>query len=124
MPMLVTLNVRLRFQWASVKGKPTALATVIDGASAKCPGLPLQFFRDDDGRIQVDPMNQSTRKFLGTVLTLIILVVYSWLAMLIYERFLTGAPPLVLLAYFIVAGLSWAIPISFIIRWMARPDRA
>ena len=69
-------------------------------------------------------MNQSTRKVLGTVLTLIILVVYSWLAMLIYERFLTGAPALVLLAYFIVAGLSWAIPISFIIRWMARPDRA
>ena len=69
-------------------------------------------------------MNQSMRKLAGTVLTLIVLVLYSWLAMLLYEHFLTGAPPLVLLAYFVVAGLSWAIPISFIIRWMARPDRA
>ena len=69
-------------------------------------------------------MTQSTRKLLGTVLILLVLVVYSWLAMVVYEQLLTGAPPLALLAYFIVAGLSWAIPISFIIRWMARPDRA
>ena len=69
-------------------------------------------------------MNQSTRKLLGTVLTLVVLVVYAWLATLLYEHFLTGAPPLALLAYFIVAGLAWGIPISFIIRWMARPDRA
>jgi len=30
---------------------------------------------------------------------------------------------LALLAYFVVAGLLWALPISFIIRWMARPDK-
>lgn len=68
-------------------------------------------------------MTQSTRKLLGTVLTLIVLAAYAWLATLVYERFLTGAAPLALLAYFIVAGLFWAVPVSFIIRWMARPDR-
>jgi len=46
-----------------------------------------------------------------------------WVATAIYTAFLTGAPSLLLLAYFAVAGLLWAVPISFIIRWMARPDR-
>jgi uncharacterized protein DUF2842 len=69
-------------------------------------------------------MTQSTRKLLGTVLTLVVLVLYIWLATLVYEAFLTGAPPFSLLAYFIVAGLLWAAPVSFIIRWMAKPDVA
>jgi hypothetical protein len=68
-------------------------------------------------------MTQSTRKLLGTVLTLLVLVVYLWLATAVYTQFLTGLPPAVLLVYFAVAGLLWAVPISFIIRWMARPDR-
>ena len=68
-------------------------------------------------------MSQSSRKLLGIVLTLVVLVVYAGLATAIYDRFLVGAPPFLLLAYFIVAGLFWAVPIGFIIRWMARPDR-
>jgi hypothetical protein len=68
-------------------------------------------------------MTQSSRKLVGTVITLVILVIYAWAAMLVYEAFLTGAPPWALLTYFAVAGLLWAVPISFVIRWMARPDR-
>jgi hypothetical protein len=68
-------------------------------------------------------MTQSTRKLAGTVLTLVTLVVYVWLATLVYADWLTAAPPLALLAYFAVAGLFWAVPVSFIIRWMVRPDR-
>jgi hypothetical protein len=68
-------------------------------------------------------MTQSTRKLFGTILTLVVLVVYAWLATAIYLTFLTGAPQAVLLVYFAVAGLCWAIPISFVIRWMAKPDR-
>ena len=67
-------------------------------------------------------MTQSTRKLLGTVLTLVVLVVYAWLATALYMSLLIGAPALVLLGYFAVAGLLWAVPIAFIIRWMARPD--
>ncbi|HTJ59417.1 MAG TPA: DUF2842 domain-containing protein [Devosiaceae bacterium] len=67
-------------------------------------------------------MTQSTRKLLGTVLTLIVLVVYAALATAIYMQFLTGAPTWALLIYFAVAGLCWAAPISLVIRWMARPD--
>jgi uncharacterized protein DUF2842 len=68
-------------------------------------------------------MTQSTRKLLGTILTLVVLVLYAWAATQIYASLLTGAPPLLLLAYFAIAGLLWAVPISFIIRWMARPDK-
>jgi hypothetical protein len=68
-------------------------------------------------------MTQSNRKLAGTVLTLVVLIAYVWVATAIYTAFLTGAPSLLLLAYFAVAGLLWAVPISFIIRWMARPDR-
>jgi predicted exporter len=68
-------------------------------------------------------MTQSARKLLGTVLTLIVLVLYVWAATGLYAMLLTGAPALVLLAYFAIAGLLWAVPISFIIRWMARPDK-
>jgi len=67
-------------------------------------------------------VTQSTRKLWGTVLTLVVLVAYVVAATGIYLTFLTGAPQGVLLGYFAVAGLLWAVPVSFIIRWMAKPD--
>ena len=67
-------------------------------------------------------MTQSTRKLWGTVLTLVVLVAYVVAATGIYLAFLRGAPQGVPLGYFAVAGLLWAVPVSFIIRWMARPD--
>lgn len=67
-------------------------------------------------------MTQSTRKLLGTVLTLLVLVVYAGAATAIYVTFLTGASRWLLLGYFAAAGLFWALPVAFIIRWMAKPD--
>ena len=67
-------------------------------------------------------MTQSTRKLLGTVLTLVVLVLYACLATAIYNSFLVGAPAPLLLAYFAVAGLLWAVPIMYVIRWMAKPN--
>jgi hypothetical protein len=69
-------------------------------------------------------LTQSNRKLVGVILTLIVLVAYVGLATAIYIAFLTGLPPWLLLIYFAVAGLGWAVPVSFIIRWMARPDSA
>ncbi len=66
-------------------------------------------------------MTQSTRKLIGTVLTLIVLVVYAWVASPRYAAWLTTAPPLLALVYFVVAGLLWAVPVGFIIRWMVKP---
>jgi len=67
-------------------------------------------------------MTQSTRKLIGTVLTLVVLVLYAGLATAIYTSFLEGAPNWLLLLYFAVAGLLWAVPIGLIIRWMVKPD--
>lgn len=67
-------------------------------------------------------MTQSTRKLIGTVLILLSIVIYAWLATSIYAAFLTAAPNWVLLVYFAVAGLLWVLPAMLIIRWMAKPD--
>ncbi len=67
-------------------------------------------------------MRQRTRKLVGTLLTLVLIVVYAVLATAIYLQFLQGAPPLGLLAYFLIAGLGWGLPTAVLIRWMAKPD--
>lgn len=69
-------------------------------------------------------MTQRTRKFLGTILILGSLVVHSIIFTAIYANFLGGAAWWVLIAYFAVAGLLWVVPAAWIIRWMARPERA
>ncbi|MDP1729710.1 MAG: DUF2842 domain-containing protein [Devosia sp.] len=68
-------------------------------------------------------MTQSTRKLIGTLLTLLLIVVYSIAAGAIYANFLAGAAWWVLIPYFAVAGLMWFFPAAWIIRWMARPDK-
>lgn len=67
-------------------------------------------------------MTQSTRKLIGVFLTLAVLVAYTVLAVAIYDWLLVGQSQPVLLAYFVIAGLGWALPTGVIIRWMARPD--
>jgi hypothetical protein len=69
-------------------------------------------------------MTQSTRKLIGTVLTLALVVVWAIASTAIYMQFLGNAHPMILLGYFIVAGLLWGVPVAWIIRWMAKPDRA
>ena len=67
-------------------------------------------------------MNQSTRKLIGTVLVLGSIVVWSVAAMWIYMSFLGAAAWWLLIGFFAVAGMSWFMPASWIIRWMAKPD--
>jgi hypothetical protein len=68
-------------------------------------------------------MTQNTRKLLGVVATLLMLVAYCVIATVIYEILLSAAHPVVLLVYFAVVGTAWCIPAMVIIRWMAKPDR-
>lgn len=68
-------------------------------------------------------MNQRTRKLVGTLLTLLLIIAYSIGVGAIYASFLGGAPWWVLILYFAVAGLLWFFPAASIIRWMARPDK-
>lgn len=69
-------------------------------------------------------MTQSTRKLIGTLLTLGSIVLWCVLGGAIYSNWLAGAPWWALILFFAVAGASWFLPATWIIRWMARPDRA
>jgi Protein of unknown function (DUF2842) len=67
-------------------------------------------------------MRVRTRKLVGTVVLIVFLVFYAWMAMAIGSGRITEAHGLVQLVYFLVAGLLWVIPAGFLIRWMQRPD--
>lgn len=69
-------------------------------------------------------MTQSSRKLIGVLLTVAVLVAYALIVMVVYDTFLTGLPTLAMLAFFIVAGLAWCFPAMAIIRWMSKPDKA
>lgn len=78
--------------------------------------------------IRVQNMNQRSRKFAGVWLLLALLIVYPIAATLLYTEVLIkglgGLSTFVELAYFVVAGLGWALPAGLVIKWMARPDES
>jgi hypothetical protein len=65
-------------------------------------------------------MTQSTRKLIGTVGLIVLLVAYPLAAMEIYSRWLADMPWWAAIGYAIVAGLLWAVPAGYVIRWMAK----
>lgn len=67
-------------------------------------------------------MNTRMRKLIGTFLVITVLVIYVAAASAIYSMFLTGLPSAVLLAYFAIAGIGWALPAGLVIWWMQRPS--
>lgn len=68
-------------------------------------------------------MTQSTRKLIGVLLTIAVLIAYAMIVMVVYDTFLTGLPQPVLLVFFVIAGLAWCFPAMAIIRWMSKPGR-
>lgn len=62
------------------------------------------------------------RKFIGLLVMLAWIFVYSLLAMGVAVRVLPEANGLVKFAYYAIAGLAWILPIMPLIRWMSRPD--
>ncbi len=67
-------------------------------------------------------MTQSTRKLIGTVVLLVFLTVYAFVAMLVAVALQVDAGKWTELGYYVVAGLLWVIPAGLLIRWMSRPD--
>lgn len=63
-----------------------------------------------------------TRKLVGTIVLLVFLSVYALVAMLVAVVLQVNASKLAEVAYYAVAGMAWAIPAAFVIRWMGRPD--
>ena len=67
-------------------------------------------------------MTQRFRKLAGTVVLLIFLTLYAWIAAAIGSGRIAHAPALAQGVYYLVAGLLWVVPAGLLIRWMQRPD--
>ncbi len=67
-------------------------------------------------------MGIRTRKFVGVVATVLVLCLYSLIAMVVGARLLIDVPVWVQLPAFIVLGLGWLPIVMKIIRWMGQPE--
>lgn len=64
------------------------------------------------------------KKLIGTVLLIILVIVYALLATTIAVAQLSESGPLAHFAFFLIGGLFWILPAMAIIKWMmlAKPD--
>jgi hypothetical protein len=65
-----------------------------------------------------------TRKLIGAIALLILVVAWSLGAMAIAQVALTTANHLVAGIYYLAAGLGWVLPAMLLVSWMSRPDRS
>jgi len=66
-------------------------------------------------------MSIRTRKFIGVIACVVVLIVYCLVAMVIGARLLIDQPMWIQLPGFILLGIGWLPVIMKIIRWMLRP---
>lgn len=62
------------------------------------------------------------RKLIGTVATVLFLIVYALIAMAIGGMLIVGRGVPLELPFYILAGLGWLPVAMWIIRWMSKPD--
>ena len=62
----------------------------------------------------------SARKLVGSLAVLAFVVVYTLLAMWFGATIVNPLPKWVQLAYYVVAGVGWAVPAFAIIRWSSK----
>jgi hypothetical protein len=67
-------------------------------------------------------MSVRTRKLIGAVALLVLLVVWVLLGMAFAQMPLFAENRLLAAFYYVVVGLGWVLPAMPIVRWMARPD--
>lgn len=68
-------------------------------------------------------MSQNFRKLIGTILLMVLVVVYALVATAIATATLAQSSAWVHLAYFLLTGVLWVVPAMFIVSWMLKPDR-
>ena len=67
-------------------------------------------------------MSIRTRKLIGAVGLLALVIIWGLLAMALAQSVLTNINGWVATIYYIVAGLGWVLPAMPLISWMAKPD--
>lgn len=68
-------------------------------------------------------MSIRTRKFIGTVALLALVMAWGLLAMALAQSVLTNINGFVAAIYYVVAGLGWVLPAMPLISWMSRPEK-
>jgi hypothetical protein len=69
-------------------------------------------------------MSMRTRKLIGAFALLLLVTLWSLVAMALAQSVLTDINGLVAAIYYVVAGLGWVLPAMLLVRWMVRPDSA
>ena len=67
-------------------------------------------------------MTIRTRKFIGTIALLLLVVVWSLMGMTVAQTPWLANSGLLQAMFYVVAGIGWVLPAMPIISWMARPD--
>lgn len=70
----------------------------------------------------ISVMTIRTRKFLGTIALLVLVVVWSLTGMAVAQMPWLANSGLLQAVFYVVAGLGWVLPAMPIVSWMARPD--
>lgn len=68
-------------------------------------------------------MNIRTRKFIGAVGLLVLVMSWALLAMAFAQVLVVHSNAWVKFAYYSVVGLGWVLPAMPIVSWMSRPDK-
>ena len=63
------------------------------------------------------------KKLIGTVLLVLLVIVYALVASMVAVSQLAESSAVVHLIYFILTGLLWILPAMWIIKWMVTPPK-
>ena len=69
-------------------------------------------------------MSIRLRKFIGTVLLFVLVIVWALVAMALAQAPLIHDNEIASVAYYVIAGLGWVLPAMPIVSWMSRTNRA
>jgi len=67
-------------------------------------------------------MHIRTRKFLGAIALLVLVVVWSLVGMAAAQMPVIAGSGWLQAIYYVVVGLGWVLPAMPIISWMSKPD--
>jgi hypothetical protein len=67
-------------------------------------------------------MRIRTRKLIGAFALIILVTVWSLVAMTLAQSALTDINGWIATIYYVVAGLGWVLPAMVLVKWMGRPD--
>lgn len=68
-------------------------------------------------------MPMRLKKLIGTILLVVLVMVYAWVATIVAVAQLSESGPFVHLAFFALTGLLWVLPAMGIIKWLMIPPR-